>query len=101
MRDTPLKVLCEGDEVVIRIGVDTLIFAANGCPVSIFLDDDGHQLYRVSNESDFVKSVIGALTGEDGDGTTLVQKMFDYAFCRVVEQGELGIDEIERRGKGD
>lgn len=85
-------VAIRGNRLVIEISLPTLVTAFDACPE--FEDDDnGENIFIVTNQQEFIKSVRRALTHEQEDGTTIVHEMFDRAFVDVVEQGMEGVDE--------
>jgi hypothetical protein len=92
MKNRPLTVSVENDEVVIRIGVDVLAEAAELSPVFEWDDDKDESKLKVTDKKEFAKSVVEALWDEGEVGNTLVTEMFDKAFEYVSEQGLDGFD---------
>ncbi len=87
----PLDVKLEGAELVIRIPVDTLAFAAQQGDMWP-QDDHMKPTAFITDETVFAKEVIHALTKEEEDGTTLVHLMFDKAFTYITENGCDGVE---------
>lgn len=95
MKDQKLTVGIEGDEVVIRIGIDTLKYATENGSGCDFETEDGENRYVVTNSEEWARSVVLALEQEEEDGTTPVHAMFEAAFVEALEQGFDGIEEKE------
>lgn len=87
----PLDVKLEGAELVIRIPVDTLAFAAQAGEMWP-QDDMMNPTAFITDETTFAKEVVHALTKEEEDGTTLVHRMFDAAFTYITENGCDGVE---------
>jgi hypothetical protein len=86
----PLDIRVENDELVIRIGVDTLAFAAQHSDLFNPFDpaqNDFVQQFKVINLSEFAKDVRRELRREEEDGSTLLTDLLDKVFSRVVDQG--------------
>lgn len=73
MKDQPLKVEIKDDELVIRIGIDVVAFAANESddfkPYDI---EAGNwvQKFKVTGPMEFAKDVKGAMLNESEDGSS-------------------------------
>jgi len=107
----PLTIGVEGDELVIRIGVDTLAFAFETGEENQPFDEvanDFRRSWKVTDKYRFAKGVGNALCNEEEDGSTPLTKILDEAFIRAIE-GDEGVDEdgrivtsemLEYRGQG-
>lgn len=94
----PLKVGVEGDELVIRIGVDTLVFAFEIGEENNPFDEaanDFRRSFKVTNKYRFAKGVGHGLCVEGEDGSTPLTRILDEAYIRAVENDE-GVDEDGR-----
>lgn len=84
----------EGDEIVIRLSLDTLVTATDACPAFTEQYDEATDSYRraeVADRAVWAREVVRELNSESEDGTTLVHLMFDKAFLQAAEQGAEGI----------
>ena len=93
MSKKPLSVEIEGNELVIRIGLDTLAVAVEYDPQLQVYDDDLDEYFgpKVTNESKWAKEIVHALNSEEEGGTTLVHLMLDNAAMQALESGAEGI----------
>ena len=96
MSDRPLTIGIEDDELVIRIGFDSLKFATENNSSDYFTTEEGGNLFVVTDPKTWAESVVSMLKVEEEDGTTPVHEMFDAAFIRAIEYGEKGIDIVEQ-----
>lgn len=90
-----LQISIEGEELVIRIGLDTLKYATENSPNLDFESDDRGNKFIVTDTHTWAESVIIALEKEEENGTTPIHKMFDEAFLYALDQGLEGIEEKE------
>jgi hypothetical protein len=93
-----LTVHVEGEELVIRIGVDTLAFCFETGEENQPFDDkanDFRRSWKVTNKYKFAKGVGTAICDEDEVGNTPLTTMLDEAFIKAVESDE-GVDEDGR-----
>lgn len=73
----------------ISIGVDILCHA---CEIGRrYATSD----IKITDKQLFVDSIIRQLESECTDGTTLIHAMLDKAVTEMLENGELGVDELE------
>jgi hypothetical protein len=89
----PLMVKIEHGEVVIRIGVDVLAFAAEKGPVFDMEDPP-----QIIDKNEWARDVVTELEREEEDGTTPIHAMLDAAMRAAVEGGSLAVvwpDEID------
>lgn len=94
----PLTIGVEGDELVIRIGVDTLQFCFEVGEENQPYDEkaeDFRRAFKVIDKHKFAKGVGIALCNEEEDGSTPLTKILDEAFIHAVENAE-GVDEDGR-----
>jgi hypothetical protein len=94
----PLSVEVEGDELVIRIGVDTLVFAFETSEDNNPFDedtDDFRREFKVTDKHEFAKGVANSLRDEEEDGSTPITKILDEAYIGAVES-DMGVDEDGR-----
>ncbi len=88
-RNQPLLVEIVDGELVIRIGIDTLIFAAR-------TGDDWDERFVIVDADVFAEDIRHELEREQEDGTTPVHMLIDAAVEQAIDQGSLGIDEAGR-----
>lgn len=89
--DEPLIVRVVDGNVVISIGVDTLLHALAVGREAAFDDDN----VRVTSPEDYVQSIVDELLYEEDDGYTVIHAMFDQASERAIDNGCAGIQIIE------
>lgn len=95
MRDRELCVEIVDDELVIRIGIDTLATSAIMGPYfTTLMESNGDQpdTVVISDNRTFAESIINALKDESEDGTNRMHIMFDSAAEYVSEQGLDGLE---------
>ena len=95
MAGQPLEVGVEENQLVIRIGVDTLAFAfevgeENNPYVSNFV-----RSWKVTDKHRFAEGVANRLCNEEEDGSTPLTNILDVAFIQAVED-DMGVDEDGR-----
>lgn len=87
---------CEvvGDELVIRVPVGALAKATEiMLPDLLMIDPSEHSdPVKVTDALVWAEAVVDALTEEEEDGATRINRMFDDAFMHAVEQGADGIE---------
>ena len=94
----PLTIGVEGDELVIRIGVDTLQFAFETGEDNQPFDDEANDFrrsWKVTDKHKFARGVGNALCNEEEDGSTPLTKVLDEAYIHAVED-DMGVDEDGR-----
>ena len=93
----PLKVAIEGEELVIRVKLDTLVFAVQHDPQLQHYDRDLGDFFgpEVVDRSQWAREMVSALQSEEEDGTTLVHLMLDKAALNAIESGAEGIHSAE------
>jgi len=96
MKDRPLTVGLEKDELVIRIGLDILIYASERQQDfwSIMYDKTGkcpeEPYVKIVDDAEFISDVISELNKEEEDGTTPIHRLLDKAVMDAYENGSLG-----------
>lgn len=96
--NTPLSVAVEGDELVIRIGIDTLAFAAeHDDPFNVFDIDRNKfvQAWQISANKGWAEDVAHTLRVEGEDGSTPVSRLLDKMFVEALEQGSSNVYETD------
>ena len=94
----PLTIGVEGDQLVIRIGVDTLAFCFEIGEDNQPFDEkanDFRRSWRVTDKHKFAKGVANGLRNEEEDGSTPVTKILDAACIDAIES-DMGVDEDGR-----
>ena len=81
-----LTVKIEDGQLKISIGIALLAFAVQN-------NDNWSEDFRVTDISEFAKSMKRRLLDEEEDGTTPIHRMFDSVADQVLEQGDDGVDE--------
>ena len=99
--ESPLSVKIVGEELTIRIGINTLAWAARRSPE--FEDDWGMPSLAITNAAGFAKDIMYESVREQEDGTTPVHLLLDAAFVKAVENGSehvtlKGVDAPEDSG---
>jgi hypothetical protein len=92
--DTPLKCEIEGDELVIRIGINTLKHAAEYCPK--FYDYEkcfDPPFCRIIDANELAKDVRQELFREEEDGSSPIGDLLDECFNSAFEDGSLAFAE--------
>lgn len=93
--DQPLDVNIEDDQLVIRIGIDTLAFAfeesSSNNPYSDHLNDF-IRMCTVTDARQFAKDVQYELTREEEDGSSILTNLLDKACDEAANQGSIALD---------
>ena len=82
--DSPLSVAVEGDDLVIRIGINRM---------------DGHDCHpelpamKFEDKQMWVKDVIYEIEREEEDGSCPISDLLDKAMSEALEQGSAGVAE--------
>lgn len=94
MKDAPLTVEIEGDELIIRIGIDTLSCAAEHCPLFFSYDTPRDPPFvKVIDRDELARDVIGALLHEKEDGSTPLSDLLDEAILHAYEEGSIAFED--------
>src|SRR6267142_452245 len=91
----PLTIGVEGDQLVIRIGVDTLAFCFEVSDDNQPYDGkvgDFRRAWKVTDTHKFAEGVGRGLRIEEEDGSTPLTKVFDEACIRAIED-DMGVDQ--------
>jgi hypothetical protein len=97
-RDTPLRVEVVDEQLVIRIGIGTLAWAAEHQNDWNPFDDernDFFQKWRVSGAKGFALDVAGQLLKEEEDGSSPLSDLLDKMSMEVVEDGAESVRECK------
>lgn len=94
-KDQPLSASIEGDELVVRIGIETLAFAIAHSPH--FYDYEKHgtncgPFFKIDDSRLFACEIVRAMLHEDEDGSTPLSDLLDMAAERAIEDGAEGVD---------
>lgn len=85
-------VAIEGDDVVIRVSLDALVFASeHGCLTTFSETKNDFRTVKVTDPTAWRDAFVRALRREQENGDTPVHRMLDEALEHAVEQGEDGI----------
>lgn len=94
----PLTIKVEGDQLVIRIGVDTLAWCFEISDDNQPYDEkanDYRRAWKVTDKHKFAKGVGVGLQVEEEDGSTPLTKILDEACTHAIED-DMGVDEDRR-----
>lgn len=88
-----LRVEIANGEISIHLPIGVLHMAAQWCPELNEYDPEGGDYKKpiVTDARLFAEAVVAALVDEAENGSTLVTRMFDRAFCAAVDNGADGI----------
>jgi hypothetical protein len=86
VKDQTLKATVEGDELVIRIGIGTLAFAAEHC---CLCEDD------VVDPAQLARDVCRELNRAEEDGSSPITALFDDAISAAFEDGSNAFEDDE------
>lgn len=96
-KDQPLRCGIEGDELVIRIGIDTLAFGCSHSPK--FYEYEKHRdkpigdpFLKITDNRLFATDVVRALQHEEEDGSGPLSDLLDEAAQRAIDDGAEGVD---------
>lgn len=97
MKDQPLKCSVEDDELVIRVGIDTLAVcfeeADENNPFDEKLNDFRRQ-FAVIDKVEFANDVALAMNDEAENGDTPLNLFLDKMTQAAADDGTLGIEEL-------
>lgn len=99
MTDLPVPLAkIEGDEIVIRLPIAAIPFAASVAftECNYDLDDDGEPKMEVSDADAFAPYLVTALSADSEDGTTPVHQLLDRMIVAACEQGAEGVTDIQK-----
>jgi len=91
VKKRPLTVRLERDELVIRIGIDTLAFTTDECPIFYNGDRDASDV-KVVNQKEWARDVIDSLMHEEEDGSTPVTELLDKVMSDAVDAGSIAVE---------
>lgn len=94
LRDRPLQACIQDDQLVIRIGLETLKFAAEHCP--LFYDGTVENCdppyTKIKDARELAKDVKRELFREREDGSSPIRDLLDEAIMAACEDGSLAFD---------
>lgn len=94
MRDRPLQACVQDDQLVIRIGLETLKTAAEHCP--LFYDGTVENCdppyVKVKGRRELAKDVKRELFREREDGSSPISDLLDEAIMAAFEDGSLAFE---------
>jgi len=90
-KDTPLTVNIEGENLVIRIGLECLAFGAENCPEPFFWDERGRPRVKIFDRVAWAKEILRQLCHEEEDGATPVDTLLDDMAMKAIEDGAQGV----------
>lgn len=94
--DQPLSAKIEGDEIVIRIGIGTLAWAAEFEGREPFWDFDLGlnkfvQRYKIIDDLGWAQDVCREINREEEDGSSPLTNLLDKASEDALDQGSLSV----------
>ena len=85
-KDQMPKAEMEGDALVISIGTEVLIHAAE------YGRSYGEGAVKITNKKEFLENLKGYILSEEEDGFTPLLCMIDDCVHEMIEQGEKGLE---------
>jgi hypothetical protein len=101
-KDAPLTVKIEDDQLVIRIGIDTLAFCFENSNINMPYDEkvmDFPKVETICHPLEFAKDVRLMLLDEREDGSSVLTDLLDKACVAAVNDGSLGVTDKYLWGK--
>lgn len=89
IKEKPLTLVIEDDQLKISIGVDVLQHA---CEIGRAY---GNGDIQITDQDEFLSGLARELEREDEDGGTLLHRAFDSAVSEMLENGEHGVDLLD------
>jgi hypothetical protein len=86
----PLEANIVDGVLTITVNAATVKFATEHHEAFYDADNDVY-LYKVADPKEWLESVVGRITNEREDGSTLLTDLFDKAIENAVEQGDEGL----------
>jgi len=102
-KNRPLTVEVKGNELVIRIGIDTLAWAFERSEYNRPWDEDVAdfmQTWKVEDPKQFAKDVRIEMLNEQEDGATPLGDFIDHACQGALNEGSVAIEEYGKKCKG-
>jgi hypothetical protein len=95
LRAAPLEVKVGDGQLVISIGIDTLVWALRHGDDFLKYDEERNVYlgYRVTDAVGFAKDVAHVLDREDEVGTTPIHLLFDRAMDSAINDGSVAVAE--------
>jgi hypothetical protein len=96
---TPLSVVVQNGELVIRIGVNSLVCATAYGDASHQFDDEAGEYIRnfaITDACQFAKDVALQMQREEEDGSTPLSDLLDKMAQAAIDDGSLGVEFNQR-----
>lgn len=96
MKDQPLVVKIEDEELVLRIGINTLAFAADAQDAFVPYDEekgDWVRKYKVTDPKEFASDIKRAMQDEREDGSSPLTDFLDKMTIAALDDGSIAIEE--------
>ncbi|MHB8123126.1 MAG: hypothetical protein ACYDG4_13330 [Desulfuromonadaceae bacterium] len=103
MKDQRLMAEMKDDQIIIRVGIDTIKWALEHHVESQpYNEETGEydQKWIVSDSREFAKDVVNAMSREEEDGTTPLIEFLDKMCMDALEDGSIGVSEASKGTKG-
>jgi len=97
MIDAPLECKIENEELVIKIGIGTMVFAVQKVEPFTAYDEkigDFRVFFHITDMLEFAKGIQRELLREEEDGSSPLTNLLDLASASAAEQGDAGIEEV-------
>ena len=92
LKDTPLTLGIENNQVVIRIGISTLAFSAHERENNEYCEEDNRPKWRIVDERQFAKDVLYAMQIEKEDGSTPLTDFLDDMIEDALDEGSIAVE---------
>lgn len=90
LSEAPLTAAIEGEQLVIRIGIDTLVMVAENCPLCSEDDEMTAPPYvKIVDKRALTEDVICELERGDETGMSPLMNLIDQAICEAQQGGSL------------
>ena len=102
-KNRPLTVEVKGNELVIRIGIDTLAWAFERSEYNNPWDEDVAdfiQTWKVEDPKQFAQDVSHEMLNEQEDGSTPVGHFVDQACQDALNEGSVAIEKYGKKYEG-
>jgi len=102
-KNRPLTVEVKGNELIIKIGINTLSWAFEHSDDNNPWDEKQHKFIRtwkVTDIAQFAKDVMYELLSEEEDGSSSLSNFFDRACQDALNEGSIGIDSCGKESEG-
>lgn len=103
MRNQSLIAEIKDDQIIIRVGIDTIKWALEHHIESQPYNEEKseyEQKWVVSDPGEFAQDVMHSMEREEEDGTTPLIEFLDKMCMDALENGSIGVDEAPKGTKG-